>query len=90
MFAYYAKWIDHFADKVRPLAEAKNFPLSGDALNSFKLLKSELANVVLHSIDELAPFVVECDACECGQVSQHRQVFAGQSPCAKTLNRVWV
>ena len=24
MFAYYAKWIDHFADKVRPLAEAKN------------------------------------------------------------------
>ena len=88
MFAYYAKWIDHFADKVRPLAEAKNFPLSGDALNSFKLLKSELANVVLHSIDELAPFVVECDACECGQVSQHRQVFAGQSPRAKTLNQV--
>ena len=59
MFAYYAKWIDHFADKVRPLAEAKNFPLSGDALNSFKLLKSDLANVALHLIDELAPFVVE-------------------------------
>ena len=62
MFAYYAKWIDHFADKVRPLEEAKNFSLSGDALNSFKFLKSELANVALHSIDELAPFVVECDA----------------------------
>ena len=62
MFAYYAKWIDHFADKVRSLAEAKNFPLSGDALNSFTLLKSELANVALHSIDKLAPFVVECDA----------------------------
>jgi len=85
MFAYYAKWIEHFVDKVRPLAEATNFPLSGDALNSFKLLKSELANVVLHSIDELAPFVVEC-----GQVSQHRQVIAGQNPCAKTLNHVWV
>jgi len=52
----------HFADKVRPLAEAKNFLLSGDALNSFKFLKSELANVALHSIDELAPFIVECDA----------------------------
>ena len=62
MFAYYAKWIDHFADKVRPLAETKTFPLSGDALNSFTLLKSELANVALHSIDELAPFVVDCDA----------------------------
>ena len=83
MFAYYAKWIDHFVDKIRSLAEAKNFPLSGDALNSFKLLKSELANVVLHSIDELARFVVEC-----GLVSQHRQVFAGQNPCAKTLNHV--
>jgi len=35
VFAYYGKWIGHFADKVRPLAEAKNFPLSGDALNSF-------------------------------------------------------
>jgi len=44
------------------LTEAKNFPLSGDALDSFKLLKSELANVALHSIDELAPFVVDCDA----------------------------
>jgi len=61
-FAYYVKWIDDFADKVRPLAEAKNFPLSGEAFNSFKLLKSELANVALHSIDELAPFVVQCNA----------------------------
>ena len=23
MFAYYAKWINHFADKVRPLAETR-------------------------------------------------------------------
>jgi len=66
MFAYYAKWIDNFADKVRPLAETKNFPLSGDALNSFKFLKSELANVALRSIDELEPFVVECDASDVG------------------------
>ena len=26
MFAYYAKWIDCFADKIRPLADAKVFP----------------------------------------------------------------
>ena len=37
IFVYYAKWIGHFAEKVRPLAEAKNFPLSGDTLNFFKL-----------------------------------------------------
>jgi len=42
MFAHYAKWIDHFVDKVRSLAVAKNFPLSGDALNSFKLLNLSL------------------------------------------------
>jgi len=84
IFAYYGKWIGHFS-KVRPLAEAKNFPLSGDALNSFKLFKSELANVVLHSIDELAPFVVECDASECGQVSQHRQVFCGTKSLCKNI-----
>jgi len=27
---------------------------------------------------------------ECGQVSQQQQVFAGQSPCARTLNQVQV
>ena len=33
MFAYYAKWISCLASKVRPLAEAKTFPLAGSALN---------------------------------------------------------
>jgi len=62
MFAYYAKWIERFADKVRPLAKAHKFPLAGDLLAAFELLKTELEPVALNSLDESVPFVVECDA----------------------------
>ena len=63
MFAYYAKWIFDFAEKKkRPLADAKHFPLKCDALNAFVLLKTELSNATLQSVDERLPFVVECDA----------------------------
>ena len=59
MFAYYAKWIDCFADKVRPLADVKVFPLNEFALKSFQLLKEELKHAALYPIDESKPFVVE-------------------------------
>ena len=62
MFAYYAKWIDCFAVKVRPLADAKVFPLKKFALKSFQVLKEELKHAALSSIDDSKPFVVECDA----------------------------
>ena len=62
MFAYYVKWIDCFADKVQPLADAKVFPLNEFALKSFQLLKEELKHAALCSIDESKPFVMECDA----------------------------
>ena len=62
MFAYYAKWMDCFVDKVRPLADAKVFSLNEFALKSFQLLKKELKHAALCSIDESKPFVVECDA----------------------------
>ena len=62
MFAYYAKLISSFADKVRPFAECKMFPLTDSALKSFELLKTELARVPLRSIHESLPFTVECDA----------------------------
>ena len=66
MFAYYAKWIERFADKVCPLANAKVFPISKDikALQAFQLLKQELESAALHSINERKAFVVECDASE--------------------------
>ena len=62
MFAYYAKWISQFSDKIRPLANTTSFPLDKEALASFNALKNELARVALSPIDEDIPFVVECDA----------------------------
>ena len=35
MFAYYARWIDSFASKVRPLADAKSFRLSESVIKVF-------------------------------------------------------
>ena len=54
--------INCFATKVRPLAEAKTFPIDGSALDAFVLLKFELLKSSLQSIDESLPFVIECDA----------------------------
>ncbi|XP_041360605.1 uncharacterized protein LOC121376884 [Gigantopelta aegis] len=64
MFAYYAKWIPNFSDKIQPLVSANAFPLSKTALEAFDLLKKELEGAALQSIDESRPFVVECDASE--------------------------
>jgi hypothetical protein len=62
MFAYYAKWIPNFSDKIRPLTQATTFPLDKAALSAFNTLKKELEGATLHSIDETLPFVVESDA----------------------------
>jgi len=64
MFAYYAKWIPNFSDKIRPLSQADTFPIDADALSAFNELKKELEGATLQSIDESIPFVVECDASE--------------------------
>ena len=62
MFAYYAKWILQFLDKIRPLAECVLFPLSESVLASFWSLKEELSKVTPSVNNEDVPFVVECDA----------------------------
>ena len=64
MFAYYAKRINCFADKVSTLADPKEFPLRAKSLDAFNLLKNQLSNAALRLqfIDECLPFVVECDA----------------------------
>ena len=62
LFAYYAQWISHYSDKIKPLITNATFPLQDEALTSFSNLKSELINVSLEVIDENAPFVVETDA----------------------------
>ena len=64
MFAYYAKWVPNFSEKMQPLSQATTFPLDGNALSAFTTLKKELEKASLHSIDESLPFIVETDASE--------------------------
>ncbi len=64
LFAYYAKWIPGFSDKIQPLINTKTFPLSESALTAFNSLKKQLMDASLRSVDESLPFVVECDASE--------------------------
>lgn len=60
----YAKWISGFSDKIQPLVNTKTFPLSESALAAFNLLKKQLMDASLRSVNESLPFVVECDASE--------------------------
>ena len=62
MLAYYAKWISSFSEKLRSLVQATEFPLPRDAISAFETLKNDLLKARLDSIDESAPFTVECDA----------------------------
>ena len=62
LFAYYAKWIADFSTKIKPLTETEVFPLSTKARAAFELLKKDLGNVTLMSIDETQDFTVETDA----------------------------
>ena len=62
LFAYYAKWIKEFSEKIKRLKEAKSFPLNDSQINDFQNLKKEIVGAALQSIDENMPFVVECDA----------------------------
>lgn len=62
MFAYYAKWIQNFSQKIQPLVNTRKFPLDERALKAFDELKMELEAATLHSVDENLPFEVECDA----------------------------
>ena len=79
MFAYYARWIHCFADKIHPLADVKSFPFGEEALQAFKHVKSGLENAALKSIDESKPFVVECDA---SHVAVSATLNQGERPVA--------
>ena len=62
MFAYYAKWIANFSEKISLLTKVEQFPLNTDAVAAFEVLRKSLLNTCLHCIDEEEPFTVECDA----------------------------
>ena len=62
LFAYYAKWISNFSEKIRPLNKTKCFPISNEAIKSFEALKKELSEVAMQPIDENKSFEVDTDA----------------------------
>ena len=62
LFAYYAKWVTNYSDKIVRLKSVTSFPLSLEAVKDFTSLKQDIANASLQAIDENASFVVECDA----------------------------
>ena len=64
LFAYYAKWISNFSEKIQQLLKATTFPLNSEAINTFTMLNSGMELAGFRPIDEGIPFVVECDASE--------------------------
>ena len=62
LFAYYAKWVPEFSDKISRLKCVTSFPLTSIELADFEKLKKAIAAAALQAIDEAVPFTVECDA----------------------------
>ena len=62
LFAYYSKWIKDFSTKIKPLSSNTTFPLPEPALNAFNVLKNDIEDSVVATIDEDKPFVIETDA----------------------------
>ena len=62
LFAYYAKWVPNYSEKIRPLIECKNLPLSANALEAFATIKKDISHSVITVVDPELPFVVETDA----------------------------
>ena len=61
-FSHYSKWIKCFSEKVSSLTKVDTFPLSGNQIMAFELLKKEIAESVVSAIREDIPFCVETDA----------------------------
>ena len=62
LFAYYAKWVARFSDRIRRLKLVNEFPLKPAELADFENIKQCIARATLQAIDERLPFSVECDA----------------------------
>ena len=61
-FSYYSTWIQNFSQKLKPLTQAKEFPLSNEAKAAFIQLKKEVEEAVVGAVDETLPFTIESDA----------------------------
>ena len=58
IFAYYAKWIQQFFDKIQRLKKATFLPFNHYESADFENIKKEIVQTTLKSIDKGVPFVV--------------------------------
>ena len=62
MFSYYSKFIKNFSDKICVINRNTQFPCPPTVLEAFQVLKNDLKDAALQSIDFNETFVVETDA----------------------------
>ena len=62
MFSYYSQWVPRFSDKICPLTNNPDFPLSKEAIQAFNDLKRDIAKASLSSPNETDLLVLETDA----------------------------
>ena len=62
LFAYYSQWIARFSEIMHPLNKNTQFPITDEASEAFKKLKTMLAEAALMPIKDGVPFTAETDA----------------------------
>ena len=87
LFAYYAKWIKQFSEKIKRLKEAKSFPLNDSQINDFQNLKKEIVRAALRSVDKNMLFVIKCDALNVAILATLNQGGGPMAFMSKTLHR---
>ena len=90
MFAYYARWIPQFSERIWPLnlgITGNDFPLSKQSAEAFEPLKETLLNCCLSYIRDDVPFQVDCDASEHSVAATLSQQGRPVAFFSKTLNK---
>ena len=87
LFSYCSKFIRNYSEKVRPLLQCLTFPLNQRATDAFKLLKNDIVNAVVKTIDEAIPFVVETDAADFSLAATLNQNGQPVAFFSKSLNK---
>ena len=85
-FSYYAQWIPKYSDKIKPLVNAKQFPLADDAVKAFEDLRKTLTEITLGVIDEIKLFTIKTDASETAISASLNQKNKPVAFFSRTLN----
>jgi len=62
LFSYYAKWIRNYSEKLQPLLNVTQFPLTPEAMNTIELFKNEIKTASLVPFDDNSISTIETDA----------------------------